>query len=89
MSIAIVKNSLDKPFGVLANDAITPFTIGTQTYQSIVNYVYSNLLPDSTFKTELLHMHPDSGLLVAFFAEIKRVFYANISGDFQKIKSYD
>lgn len=66
MSIAIVKNSLDKPFGVLANDAITPFTIGTQTYQSIVNYVYSNLLPDSTFKTELMHMHPDSGLLVAF-----------------------
>src|SRR5574343_211046 len=66
MSIAILKNSLDKPFGVLANDAITPFTIGTQTYQSIVNYVYSNLLPDSTFKTELLHMHPDSGLLVAF-----------------------
>lgn len=66
MSIVIVKNSLDKPFGVLANDAITPFTIGTQTYQSIVNYVYSNLLPDSTFKTELMHMHPDSGLLVAF-----------------------
>lgn len=65
MSIAIV-NSLDKPFGVLANDAITPFTVGTQTYQSIVNYVYSNLLPDSTFKTELMHMHPDSGLLVAF-----------------------
>jgi len=62
MSSVIVRNSSDKPFGRLANDAILPFKVNSRTYTSVVNYVYANLLPDSTFKEELSRISPDKVL---------------------------
>lgn len=62
MSSVIVRNSSDKPFGRLANDAILPFKVNTHTYTSVVNYVYANLLPDSTFKEELSQILPNKVL---------------------------
>ena len=61
MSI-IIENSLDKPFGKLANDALVPFKSNSRLYSSVVNYVYANLLPDSTFKEELSHSLPKNVL---------------------------
>lgn len=58
----IIRNSLDKPFGALANDAIVPFSINSHTYSSVVNYVYANLLPESTFKEELSTIAPKNVL---------------------------
>jgi predicted NAD-dependent protein-ADP-ribosyltransferase YbiA (DUF1768 family) len=64
-----IHNSLDKPFGKLANDAILPFKIKSRTYPSVVNHVYSNLLPNSTFKEELVQIAPKHVLSV--FSEMK------------------
>lgn len=62
MSVVTIRNSLDKPFGKLANDAILPFKVKSHTYISIVNYVYANLLPESTFKEELSQTLPKNVL---------------------------
>lgn len=53
-----VKNCLDKPFGKLANDYILPFKADSRIFNSVVNYVYANLLPDSTAKEQLAVEHP-------------------------------
>lgn len=66
----IIRNSLDKPFGKLANDAILPFKVGTRVYSSVVNYVYANLLPESTFKEELSHTLPKD--ILQNFDEIRK-----------------
>lgn len=62
MSLVTIRNSLDKPFGKLANDAILPFRVKSHTYSSVVNYVYANLLPESTFKEELSQTLPKNVL---------------------------
>ena len=66
----IIRNSLDKPFGKLANDAILPFKVNSHVYSSIVNYVYANLLPESTFKEELSQTLPKN--VLETFEEIRR-----------------
>jgi predicted NAD-dependent protein-ADP-ribosyltransferase YbiA (DUF1768 family) len=66
----IVLNSVDKPFGKLANDAILPFKVDSRVYSSIVNYVYSNLLPESTFKEELCQTVPKD--VLSTFVEVKK-----------------
>jgi predicted NAD-dependent protein-ADP-ribosyltransferase YbiA (DUF1768 family) len=58
MSTITVQSSEDEPFGKLANDAIVPLKIDDKVYPSVVNYVYSNLLPNSTFKEELVTTPP-------------------------------
>lgn len=68
MSVTI-RNSLDKPFGKLANDAILPFKVNSHTYSSIVNFVYANLLPESTFKEELSQTLPKNVLTT--FGEVR------------------
>jgi predicted NAD-dependent protein-ADP-ribosyltransferase YbiA (DUF1768 family) len=70
MSTVTIRNSLDKPFGKLANDAILPFKVKSHTYISIVNYVYANLLPESTFKEELSQTLPKNILKV--FNEVRK-----------------
>jgi len=70
MSSIIVRNSLDKPFGKLANDAILPFKMDSHTYTSVVNYVYANLLPDSTFKEELSQINPEK--VLSTFMEVRK-----------------
>lgn len=70
MSVVTIRNSLDKPFGKLANDAILPFKVKSHTYTSIVNYVYANLLPESTFKEELSQTLPKNVLNT--FAEVRK-----------------
>lgn len=65
----VIRNSLDKPFGKLANDAILPFKVHSHTYSSVVNYVYANLLPESTFKEELSHTLPKNVLTT--FEEVR------------------
>jgi predicted NAD-dependent protein-ADP-ribosyltransferase YbiA (DUF1768 family) len=62
MSVVTIRNSLDKPFGKLANDAILPFKVNSHIYSSVVNYVYANLLPESTFKEELSQILPKNVL---------------------------
>lgn len=70
MSIAVtIRNSLDKPFGKLANDAIIPFKVKSRTYLSVVNYVYANLLPESTFKEELCQTLPKN--VLSTFNEVR------------------
>jgi predicted NAD-dependent protein-ADP-ribosyltransferase YbiA (DUF1768 family) len=70
MSSVIIRNSLDKPFGKLANDAIIPFKIKSRTYSSVVNYVYANLLPDSTFKEELAQANPKK--ILTIFNDVRK-----------------
>lgn len=70
MSSIIVRNSLDKPFGKLANDAILPFRSNSHTYLSVVNYVYANLLPESTFKEELSQTLPKN--VLSTFKEVRQ-----------------
>ncbi|AHL67561.1 hypothetical protein DH26_gp068 [Chloriridovirus anopheles1] len=70
MFAVTVKNSLDKPFGKLANDAIMPFKAHSRTYVSVVNYVYANLLSESTFKEELAKMSPKD--VIPSFEEIRK-----------------
>jgi predicted NAD-dependent protein-ADP-ribosyltransferase YbiA (DUF1768 family) len=70
MSVVTVRNSLDKPFGKLANDAILPFKVNSHTYSSVVNYVYANLLPESTFKEELTHISPQN--VLSTFIEVRK-----------------
>lgn len=53
-----VKNCLDKPFGKLANDYVLPFKADSRIFNSVVNYVYANLLPDSTAKEQLAVEQP-------------------------------
>lgn len=65
----VIRNSLDKPFGKLANDAILPFKVHSHTYASIVNYVYANLLPESTFKEELARTLPKN--VLSTFEEVR------------------
>lgn len=76
MSITIY-NSSDKPFGQLANDAILPFKVKLKTYPSVVNHVYSNLLPDSTFKEELSQIVPKK-VLESFNEMRKHLIKSNI-----------
>ncbi len=66
----VVRNSLDKPFGKLANDAILPFKVDSHTYSSVVNYVYANLLPESTFKEELTRTLPKN--VLSTFVEVRK-----------------
>ncbi|CCV01714.1 hypothetical protein IIV22_037L [Invertebrate iridescent virus 22] len=68
MSVTI-RSSLDKPFGKLANDAILPFKVNSHTYTSVVNFVYANLLPESTFKEELSQTLPKN--VVKTFNEVR------------------
>jgi predicted NAD-dependent protein-ADP-ribosyltransferase YbiA (DUF1768 family) len=68
MSVTI-RNSLDKPFGKLANDAILPFKVNSRKYSSVVNYVYANLLPESTFKEELAQTLPKN--VLGTFGEVR------------------
>jgi predicted NAD-dependent protein-ADP-ribosyltransferase YbiA (DUF1768 family) len=70
MSVVTIRNSLDKPFGKLANDAILPFKVKSHTYSSIVNFVYANLLPESTFKEELSQTLPKNVLNT--FEEVRK-----------------
>lgn len=70
MSVVTIRNSLDKPFGKLANDAILPFKVNSHTYSSVVNYVYANLLPESTFKEELTHTLPRN--VLSTFVEVRK-----------------
>jgi predicted NAD-dependent protein-ADP-ribosyltransferase YbiA (DUF1768 family) len=70
MSVVTIRNSLDKPFGKLANDAILPFKVKSHTYISVVNYVYANLLPESTFKEELSQTLPKNVLTT--FNEVRK-----------------
>lgn len=70
MPVVTIRNSLDKPFGKLANDAILPFKVNSRTYSSVVNYVYANLLPESTFKEELSHISPKN--LLKTFEEVRK-----------------
>lgn len=60
---------MDKPFGKLANDAIIPFKVKTHSYSSVVNYVYANLLPESTFKEEMANTPPKN--ILKTFEEIR------------------
>lgn len=69
MSVVTIRNSLDKPFGKLANDAIVPFKVNSHTYSSVVNYVYANLLPESTFKEELSQTLPKN--VLSSFEEVR------------------
>lgn len=77
MSIITIHNSSDKPFGPLSNDAILPFKVKFKTYPSIVNHVYSNLLPDSTFKEELSQIVPKQ-VLESFNEMRKHLIKSNI-----------
>jgi predicted NAD-dependent protein-ADP-ribosyltransferase YbiA (DUF1768 family) len=70
MSVVTIRNSLDKPFGKLANDAILPFKVKSHTYSSIVNFVYANLLPESTFKEELSQTLPKN--VLDTFEEVRK-----------------
>ena len=70
MSVVTIRNSLDKPFGKLANDAILPFKVKSHTYSSVVNFVYANLLPESTFKEELSQTLPKNVLNT--FEEVRK-----------------
>lgn len=70
MPVVTIRNSLDKPFGKLANDAILPFKVDSRTYSSVVNYVYANLLPESTFKEELSHSSPKN--ILKTFEDVRK-----------------
>jgi predicted NAD-dependent protein-ADP-ribosyltransferase YbiA (DUF1768 family) len=70
MSVVTIRNSSDKPFGKLANDAILPFKVNSRTYSSVVNYVYANLLPESTFKEELSHSSPKN--ILKTFEDVRK-----------------
>lgn len=69
MQTVTIHNSLDKPFGKLANDALLPFKVRSHTYNSVVNYVYANLLPESTFKEELSQTMPKN--VISTFDEVR------------------
>jgi predicted NAD-dependent protein-ADP-ribosyltransferase YbiA (DUF1768 family) len=83
MSSVIVRSSLEKPFGKLANDATISFTVGNRTYLSVVNYVYANLLPESTFKEELVQMSPKN-VLKTFFESREHVKKSTIQSSVHK-----
>jgi predicted NAD-dependent protein-ADP-ribosyltransferase YbiA (DUF1768 family) len=83
MSSIIVRSSLEKPFGKLANDATLPFTVGNRTYLSVVNYVYANLLPESTFKEELVQT-PPKNVLKTFFESREHVKKSTIQSSVHK-----
>jgi len=70
MSVVTIRTSLDKPFGKLANDAVLPFKVKSRVYSSVVNYVYANLLPESTFREELSHTFPKDVLKT--FHEVRK-----------------
>lgn len=55
-----VRDRDDSPFGALANDAVVPLLVETDTrlYPSVVNYVYANLLPETTFREEVRTAEP-------------------------------
>ncbi|ABF82143.1 hypothetical protein MIV113L [Invertebrate iridescent virus 3] len=72
MTQVIVRNSLDKPFGKLANDAEVPLAVKTEDYSSVINYVYSNLLPFGTFREELMAT-PPSRVLSTFIQMRKHI----------------
>lgn len=57
-----VRDSADSPFGDLANDANVPFKCDgdDKMYPSVVNYVYYNMLPESSLKEELATANPRS-----------------------------
>lgn len=65
----LIHSSLDKPFGKLANDALLPFMVDSHKYSSVVNFVYANLLPNSTFKEELAQTFP--GNVLKTFNEVR------------------
>jgi predicted NAD-dependent protein-ADP-ribosyltransferase YbiA (DUF1768 family) len=44
-------NPNDKPFGQLGNNAYHPMTINGKKYDTVTNYIYSNMLTTSMFRT--------------------------------------
>jgi predicted NAD-dependent protein-ADP-ribosyltransferase YbiA (DUF1768 family) len=72
MSTITIRGSVDKPFGILANDAVLPFEMDSRVYQSVVNYVYANLLPNSIFREELALAAPDT--VLSSFVRIQNMF---------------
>ena len=46
-------NPNDKPFGRLSNNSYHPITINGKNYPTVTNYIFSNMLVTSTWKTIL------------------------------------
>lgn len=44
-------NPNDRPFGALSNNAYHPMTIDGKKYDTVTNYIYSNMLTTPTFRT--------------------------------------
>jgi predicted NAD-dependent protein-ADP-ribosyltransferase YbiA (DUF1768 family) len=77
MRAVIVSNNQEKPFGLLSNDAPVPLKIQTKVYNTVVNYVYANLLPECSIQAHVAKMLP-SDILNNFKGIINHLYYSTV-----------